>query len=168
MRHEHILRCAERGELLRFSYPERNRLGICPLWKPRTIVVESLTDTLREPIDPLAVEIEPLTRRGRWLVTGWDVELGAQRSFYWEAMRGVESAAWLALSVYDPCGADPCPLRPRGLFAPTQRDRLFLADVLRRFRRRTAKRRDLWMNAAVFPVEPEAATEVVIGGDRDG
>ncbi len=161
MRHLHILRCAERGELLRFEYPERNLLGIRPTWRTRCIIVDAVQDTLRDPIDPRAVELEPLTRRGRWLVTGWDVDLESERSFYLEAMRGVESAPWLCLSVYDPCHADPAPLRPRGVFAPTVRDRRFLAEVLRCYRRRTVRRHDVWMAAGVFPVDAEMVGEVL-------
>ena len=148
----HLPTSVQVGGLLQFEYPERNLLSLAPTWRTRTIVVESVTDTLREPIDPRAVELEPLTRRGRWLVTGWDVELEAERSFYVEAMRDVWTPQWLTLGLYDPVSDDPRPLSVRGVFAPTVPDRLFLAEVLRRYRRKVAPREDLWMNAGIFPL----------------
>ncbi len=162
MRHLHLP--VQLGGLLQFDYPERNLLTLEPTWRSRTIVVESITDTLREPIDPRAVELEPLLRRGRWLVTGWDVDLEAQRSFYLEAMRGVWTPQWLTLGLYDPMADEPGPLRIRGVFAPTVRDRLFLAEVLRRFRRKVAPREDLWMTAGVFPLTAELLSRELCDG----
>lgn len=159
MRHLHIP--VRLGGLLQFEYPERNRVNLRPVWRSRTIVVESITDTLRDPIDPRAVELEPLTRRGRWLLTGWDVDIGAERSFYVETMRGVWTPQWLSLGLYDPTDDGPLPLKICGMFAPTERDRLFLAEVLRRFREKTAHRPDLWLNAGVFPVDAVMAEEVL-------
>lgn len=145
---------AERGELLEFEYPERNLIGVPVVWRRRTILFECVHDMARTAIDPRAVEHKPLTRRGRHLVVGYDLERGRVRSFYVEAMRHVRKRTWLQLALFDPCEEQPRLRRPHGPYAPTTKARLFLTDVIRHYNRLTAKRDDIWLNLGVFPWEP--------------
>ena len=145
---------AARGELLQFEYPERNLLSVRPIWRPRTIVVDTVVDTLARPVPGRWFRRRPLIRRGRHLVIGFDLELGQRRQFYVSAMRGMEHSHWLALALYDPCAEDPVPLRPDGPYAPTVEDRLYMAEVIRHYNRLVADRPDIWLNIGVFPWDP--------------
>lgn len=145
---------AERGELLEFEYPERNLIGVPVVWRRRTVLVEAIHDMARTAIDPRAVEIRPLIRRGRHLVVGYDLDTGRRRQFYREAMRHVRRRTWLQLALFDPCEECPRLRRPRGPFAPTTKQRLFLTEVIRHYNRLTARRGDIWLNLGVFPWEP--------------
>lgn len=44
------------GDVLRFEYAERNRIGLPIVWKPRIIVVSSLRDTLAAPLQRSAYQ----------------------------------------------------------------------------------------------------------------
>ena len=145
---------AGRGDLLEFEYPERNLIGVPAVWRRRTILVESVHDTAVTAIDPRAVQLRPLIRRGRHLVVGYDLDAGGIRQFYREAMRHVRRQTWLQLALFDPCEERPRLRRPHGPFAPTTKDRLFLAEVIGHFNRITARRDDIWLNLGVFPWEP--------------
>jgi|GEM_PF-2237978 len=144
---------AGRGQLLEFEYPERNLIGVPTVWKRRTILVESIHDMAVTAIDPRAVELRPLIRRGRHLVVGYDLDAGRTRMFYREAMRHVRKSSWLQLALFDPCEERRRLHWPHGPFAPTARDRLFLADVIQHFNQMTARRDDIWLNLGVFPWE---------------
>jgi hypothetical protein len=72
---------AGRGDLLEFEYPERNQIGVRVVWRRRTILVESVHDMAVTAIDPRAVQLRPLIRRGRHLVIGYDLEVGQMRRF---------------------------------------------------------------------------------------
>jgi hypothetical protein len=141
------------GDLLSFEYPERNLIGVRPVWKRRLLLVERIIDTMTEPIDPRAVELAPLTRRGRYLLHGHDLHLERPRSFYYEAMRHVRRQAWLQLALFNPCEEEVIPLCPKGPFAPTREDRQFLAEVIRHYNRKAAHRPNVRHNVGVFPVE---------------
>jgi len=141
------------GSLLAFDYPLANRLGLPLAYLTRRIVVTDVRDVLRRPLTPAAVELVPLVRRGRWLITGYDLDRRAERSFYWEAMRHVARPSWLTLGLWDPLDAPDAPPRcTRGVFAPALSERLFLADVLRRYRLLSAGRPDVHLVAGVFPL----------------
>ena len=55
----------------------------------RRILVSQLRDTVSEPLDEETLEIHPYTNRGRWLITGIDLEKLEERSFYVESMVSV-------------------------------------------------------------------------------
>jgi hypothetical protein len=141
------------GDLLSFEYPERNLIGVRPAWKPRLLLVERVVDTMTDPIDPRAVELVPLTRRGRYLIHGHDLHLERPRSFYYEAMRHIRRNAWLQLALFDPWDEHFTPCCPRGPFAPTRKDREFMAAVIQHYNRKAARRRSIQLNVGVFPVE---------------
>ena len=138
------------GSPLSFYYPERNLIGVPSVWRRRAILVERIFDTGVWPIDPRAVELQPLTRRGRWLIWGHDLDIGKPRSFYLEAMRHVRQRCWLHLGIYDPLQDVPSLIGSRRPFAPTQKARLTLAKVIHDFRMLTSHRDDIWLNIGVF------------------
>lgn len=69
-----------------FDYPRYNYSGLPTKTEQRRIVVESIRDMQQEPPDAVTVSANPLLRRGRWLVTGRDLDRDAMRSFYVNAM----------------------------------------------------------------------------------
>ncbi len=79
------------GRSYKFLYPAINfeclRL-ISPMVE-RRILVSQIRDTAAEPLDDETLAIHPYTNRGRWLVTGIDLEKFEERSFYVESMVSV-------------------------------------------------------------------------------
>lgn len=142
----------EIGCLLEFDYPEKNRIGVRPAWKRRRVIVERIVDTLRQPIDPRAVQLHPHRRRGRWLIIAHDIDRRRVRSFYWEVMRHVRRPTWLHVGLYDPLADKPAILGSSGPFAPTQRGGSRLAAFIGDYRLLTA-RDDNWLSFGVFPWE---------------
>lgn len=72
-----------------FWYPAHNYAGIPSQHEIRRVRVVSVRDTSREPLDKTTAELNPTLLRGRWLVTGQDIDKGAERSFYAESMTNV-------------------------------------------------------------------------------
>ena len=50
------------------------------------MIVASVRDLKRQPLDPETGQINPTLNRGRYLVTGEDLDKGAERSFYLNSM----------------------------------------------------------------------------------
>lgn len=120
------------GRLLTFDYPERNLIETAPLWVTRTLLIESIVDTQRDPIDPLAIDCEPYRHRGRWLLTGVDLDLDRERSFYLESMRDFRADTWRQLGLYDPCESEP-PFYRQGKYPPTRNGIDFMREVIQGF-----------------------------------
>jgi hypothetical protein len=75
------------GSLIQFCYPRHNFTGTrrCRL-EQRRIRITAVRDLRDEPLDPATLESEPHVRRGKLLVTGYDLDRHAERSFYVESM----------------------------------------------------------------------------------
>jgi len=71
---------------LDFWYPTQNRFGIPIEFTNRTIAVTKVEYLRGRGVPSRWIIQNPLVRRGDWLITGIDVELNAERSFYWEIM----------------------------------------------------------------------------------
>ncbi len=78
------------GRAYSFRYPRINYSGIPSYFETRHVLVTAVRDTRREPLDPQTGHLNPLLCRGRWLVTGRDLDRGAERSFYAESMHEVQ------------------------------------------------------------------------------
>ena len=79
------------GRVYKFLYPATNLTClrfICPM-RERMLLVSRVRDTLAEPLDEETLTMHPYTNRGRWLVTGIDLEKFEERSFYVESMIAV-------------------------------------------------------------------------------
>lgn len=74
-----------------FHYPRHNYVGLPARTETRRIVVEALRDIDCEPLEASTVASNPQLRRGRWLVTGFDLDRDASRSFYFDSMTEVRS-----------------------------------------------------------------------------
>ena len=72
-----------------FQYPRYNYLGLPANVETRRVVIEEIRDTTSQPLDSQTVATNPLLKRGRWLVTGHDLDRDAFRSFYFDSMSNV-------------------------------------------------------------------------------
>jgi hypothetical protein len=79
----------ESGMIIEFLYPASNHRGVRPRLERRRLRIDRVRELQREPIDPITEEWHPLVIRGQRLVTGWDLDKQAERSFYEESMRDV-------------------------------------------------------------------------------
>ena len=77
------------GESYEFDYPRHNFHGVKTHFERRRIVVTDVRDLMQQPLDPMTGDEQPLLRRGRYLVTGQDLDKHAERSFYVDSMANV-------------------------------------------------------------------------------
>ena len=73
----------------RFLYPSINFACLPSKMDERRIVVFRVRDTESDPLNEETLDSNPFIKRGRWLVTGLDLDKFEERSFYVESMIGV-------------------------------------------------------------------------------
>jgi hypothetical protein len=74
------------GRAYAFKFPRHNFHGVISRMEQRRILVERVRDLTKEPIDRVSFDLQPLLRRGRFLVTGLDLDINEERSFYTASM----------------------------------------------------------------------------------
>lgn len=86
-----------------FWYPKsgENRAAMMPTLTPRRVRVESVRDTFRQPVSAESVRERPDLMRSRYLVTAWDLQKGAYRSFYSGSARVVTETPRYEVLVVD-------------------------------------------------------------------
>lgn len=143
------------GEWLDVLYPAHNRFGLPLEHRRRVIQCLAVRDLRREPLHPESLERRPLLRRGRWLVIGWDDDLGEERAFYLEAMQNDLSLPAFQIE-WLPEDADPedSPERLGPEFAPDAFSREVLADALERLRAT-----EFYRQLRIAPVADEEADQ---------
>jgi hypothetical protein len=72
-----------------FDYPRANYAGVKKKFEPRRLQVTEVRDLAQSPLERQTFEEEPLLLRGRWLVTGQDLDKREERSFYVSSMQNV-------------------------------------------------------------------------------
>ena len=77
------------GRAYSFLYPRHNYQQLPEKTELRRIEVVSIRDIHQDPLDPTTLPLNPLLKRGRWLVTGRDLDKDDERSFYVESMTNV-------------------------------------------------------------------------------
>jgi hypothetical protein len=77
------------GRTYRFLYPACNFKCLTSGMEERRILVESVRDTESDHLNDETRNSNPFTKRGRWLVTGLDLDKNQERSFYVESMIAV-------------------------------------------------------------------------------
>lgn len=77
------------GHSYRFLYPSINFECLISEMEERRILVERVRDTDLEPLVDETLNSNPFIKRGRWLVTGIDLDKMEERSFYVESMVAV-------------------------------------------------------------------------------
>ena len=70
------------GFYLRYNYH-----GLPEKREPRRFTVLEVRDTKKNPIEAETKKLNPSLNRGRWLARCWDLDKGAERSFYLESMK---------------------------------------------------------------------------------
>jgi hypothetical protein len=105
------------GKAYSFLYPRYNYTGLPEKWEIRRVLVTHVRDTQRDRLDPGTAGINPRLIRSRWLITGRDLDKGAERSFYRDSMRQVKQ--------FDP---DEQPLRSHR-FAVIDRTRVVYSSI---------------------------------------
>lgn len=81
----------ETGRLIRFDYPAHNYHGARQRLEPRRLRIEKIRDLAQQPLEAATCCGDPLLRRGQILVTGVDLDKGAERSFYVESMEQLQA-----------------------------------------------------------------------------
>ena len=78
------------GKVVVFEYPHANDRNVRrKRWERRIVHVERVRDQAAEPITQEAIAANPDLERSGPLVTGLDLGIGKERSFYLGAMRGL-------------------------------------------------------------------------------
>ena len=81
-----------------FSYPRHNFHGVLSSLERRRLLVENVRDLKQEPLERQTFDVQPLLRRGRYLVTGQDLDKQQERTFYVESMRAVKPITVLTVT----------------------------------------------------------------------
>ena len=81
------------GKCIQFSYARHNYQGIDQQQEIRRVRITAIRDTRIEPLDEGTVTLRPTLLRGRWLITGEDLDKGEERTFYVERMSDIELIA---------------------------------------------------------------------------
>jgi hypothetical protein len=79
------------GRAYSFDYPRYNYRQLPVKSEPRQVLIQSVRDTLADPIQNQTISSNPFLQRGRWLVTGVDLEKDSERSFYFESMINIKA-----------------------------------------------------------------------------
>ncbi len=78
------------GRAIRFLYPAANYRGVRLRYDERLLRVDAIRDCEEAELEPETRAMDPRLRRSRWLLTGEDLKIGEERSFYFGSMREVE------------------------------------------------------------------------------
>jgi len=73
-----------------FQYPARNCIGLVSEAETRRLLVQDVRDCEANPLETETIELAPNCKRGRWLITGLDLDKAKERSFWYESMQEVE------------------------------------------------------------------------------
>lgn len=143
------LETLEPGRVIEFDYPAVNRYGFDLEYVRRKVRVEKVQDLRQSPLRPADFLVDPFKRRGLFLITGEDVDLGAGRQYYVEAMRRRGPLPFLRLGLIDP--EEPTDLvewiaEP---FAPCLAEMRTMVDVVRHYQV-WASAEDIALELAVF------------------
>lgn len=80
----------EPGDYLSFGYPDDNESGVVSAKRSlRRMQLKNLRDTVKNPLDPITLALNPKRTRGRWLATGIDLVTGREKSYYCNLMTDV-------------------------------------------------------------------------------
>ena len=82
------------GRAYSFDYPRHNYWQLPTETELRRIIVASIRDILYEPLDRITESLNPQLRRGRWLVTGKDLDKDVERSFYADSMTNLQALSY--------------------------------------------------------------------------
>ena len=77
------------GHSYKFLYPSINFKCLISGMDERRLRVDRVRDTEIEPLVEETLYLNPFIKRGRWLVTGIDLDKMEERSFYVESMIAV-------------------------------------------------------------------------------
>lgn len=88
------------GRAYAFGYPRYNYQQLPEKRERRRIVVTVIRDLRQCPLDPRTAKLNPWLNRGRYLVTGEDLDRGQERSFYVERMTDVHELPIASESSY--------------------------------------------------------------------
>ncbi len=152
------------GQVVSFSYPTVNRFRVPTRIRRRRLVIDSIRDLEREPLDPLTTSLRPDLRRGRYLLNGFDLDLHEHRSFYLDSARTLKPIAGplFRFAVYDPLTeGKPSPLYWVGtVFTNDPSDRAFAWQMLTTFHAWSDLCPKVHLAMGLFPYSPSGVPDV--------
>ncbi|MEM6365838.1 MAG: hypothetical protein AAF745_15530, partial [Planctomycetota bacterium] len=113
---------------LKVTYPESTQVESQCDYRTRRIRIRDVRDLISDPLTPEEYFRRPLTRRSRFLVTAFDLDLNQWRRFYLGSTQEHASEGRLRWALYQPGHLQPKTISSRS-FDPTRRDRIALANV---------------------------------------
>lgn len=103
----------DRGCRYRFRYPSANYAGARQRMEQRRLLIEEVRSIEARPLEPQTINLDPLLRRGKTLVTGIDLDKMERRSFYLESMADIayddapDDSQKHRVFIFDPSGEVP-------------------------------------------------------------
>lgn len=126
----------EPGTTIRLTYPNCNLVDSLANLRRRNVHVVGIRDLLAEPLTPAEFLRRPFVRRSRWLVRGYDCDVGEFRQFYLGCSAEYAAPSCLRVAMYEPGSKRPSyPIsRP---FGASRRERAMLATAIAAWSRRS-------------------------------
>jgi hypothetical protein len=81
------------GGCVRFQYARHNFVGLDQQQEVRRVRITAIRDIRIDPLDEETFTLRPTLLRGRYLITGEDLDKGVERTFYLERMSDIEKIA---------------------------------------------------------------------------
>jgi hypothetical protein len=121
------------GNVVIFSYPEDNRVGVKTRLNPRRIVVRKERDLRESPLESRTIKLDPNRRRGQLLITGFDIDRQRVRRFYFDSMRSlkVSDQPLMRLGLYDPLVENDVPQLFGSLWTDSRADQAEVRRMIR-------------------------------------
>lgn len=117
---------------LEFSYPNSTNIGTTQTYQKREIQIQFVRDLVNEPLTPIEFFNRPMLMRSRFLISAMDLGLNKPRQFYMGNSLEYETDGSLLIGIYANQGQPPIDIVDLE-FGPTKRERIVLANVLRRW-----------------------------------
>lgn len=132
----------EPGKRLELTYPDRTLVDSLDHLRRRNIQVVRTRDLISHPLEPAEFLRRPLTFRSRWLITGFDQDLGQFRQFYLGSSVEYRSAGVLKVALYERGANRPAYAISRP-FGPSRRERILMAKAVASWSQRDLEDLDL-------------------------
>lgn len=125
----------EPGKTISLTYPTSTLVDSIAGLRRRHIHVVAIRDLIADPLTPAEFLRRPFIRRSRWLVRGYDCDVGEYRQFYLGCSAEYAAPSCLRVALYEPGSHRPSyPIsRP---FGDSRRERAIMATAIAAWSRR--------------------------------
>ncbi|MCM2370931.1 hypothetical protein [Aporhodopirellula aestuarii] len=153
----------EPGSKIDLTYPEKTLVDQLEHCRRRRIRVIKVRDLMAEPLTVAEFLRRPLLNRSRWLITGFDEDIGKPRQFYLGSSVEFRAPQMLKVALYEPESPRPAYAISRP-FGPSKRDRMLMAKALASWSLRDIEDMQLGIYADDLSVVVPTPPRIILSG----